>query len=48
VNHRAIETTSLADYRGIAANRGRGVFNGKAIVHVAPESNARRRTATCC
>jgi len=43
VNHRAIETTSLQDYRGIAANRGRGVFNGKAIVHVgAQKSNARQ------
>jgi Fe-S cluster assembly protein SufD len=43
VNHRAIETTSLQDYRGIAAGRGRGVFNGKAIVHEgAQKSNARQ------
>jgi len=43
VDHRAIETVSLQDYRGIAANRGRGVFNGKAIVHVgAQKSNARQ------
>ena len=43
VDHRAIETTSLQDYRGIAANKGRGVFNGKAIVHEgAQKSNARQ------
>ena len=43
VDHRAIETTSLQDYRGIAANKGRGVFNGKAIVHGgAQKSNARQ------
>jgi Fe-S cluster assembly protein SufD len=43
VAHRAIETTSLQDYRGIAAGRGRGVFNGKAVVHEgAQKSNARQ------
>jgi Fe-S cluster assembly protein SufD len=43
VGHHAIETTSLQDYRGIAANRGRGVFNGKTIVHEgAQKSNARQ------
>ncbi len=43
VEHRAVETNSLQDYRGIAANKGRGVFNGKAIVHVgAQKSNARQ------
>lgn len=43
VEHRAIETTSLQDYRGIAANKGRGVFNGKSIVHEgAQKSNARQ------
>jgi Fe-S cluster assembly protein SufD len=43
VDHRAIETTSLQDYRGIAANKGRGVFNGKTIVHEgAQKSNARQ------
>ena len=37
------ETTSLQDYRGVAANRGRGVFNGKTIVHEgAQKSNARQ------
>jgi Fe-S cluster assembly protein SufD len=43
VEHRAVETTSLQDYRGIAANKGRGVFNGKSIVHEgAQKSNARQ------
>jgi len=43
VDHRAIETTSLQDYRGVAAGRGRAVFNGKAIVHAgAQKSNARQ------
>jgi Fe-S cluster assembly protein SufD len=43
VEHRGIETTSLQDYRGIAAGRGRGVFNGKSIVHEgAQKSNARQ------
>lgn len=43
VEHRAVETVSLQDYRGIAANKGRGVFNGKSIVHVgAQKSNARQ------
>jgi len=43
VDHRDVGTTSLQDYRGIAANKGRGVFNGKSIVHVgAQQSNARQ------
>jgi Fe-S cluster assembly protein SufD len=43
IGHHAIETASLQDYRGIAANKGRGVFNGKAIVHAgAQKSNARQ------
>ena len=43
IGHRAVETTSLQDYRGIAANKGRGVFNGKTIVHPgAQQSNARQ------
>jgi Fe-S cluster assembly protein SufD len=43
VEHRAVETTSLQDYRGIAAHKGRGVFNGKAIVHEgAQKANARQ------
>jgi Fe-S cluster assembly protein SufD len=43
IEHRAVETTSLQDYRGVAANKGRGVFNGKSIVHAgAQKSNARQ------
>ena len=43
VAHRAIETRSLQDYRGVAANRGRVVFNGKSVVHEgAQKSNARQ------
>jgi Fe-S cluster assembly protein SufD len=43
VDHFAPGTRSLQDYRGIAAHRGRGVFNGKAIVHEgAQQSNARQ------
>jgi Fe-S cluster assembly protein SufD len=43
VDHRGVGTSSLQDYRGIAANKGRGVFNGKSIVHVgAQQSNARQ------
>lgn len=43
VDHRAIETRSLQDYRGVAAGRGRAVFNGKAVVHEgAQKSNARQ------
>ena len=33
VDHRTGPSTSAQDYRGIVANRGRAVWNGKAIVH---------------
>jgi Fe-S cluster assembly protein SufD len=33
IEHIARQTTSDEDYRGVAAGRGRGVFNGKVIVH---------------
>lgn len=33
VDHLAAHTTSEEDYRGVAGERGRGVFNGKVIVH---------------
>lgn len=33
VDHLAAHTTSEEDYRGVAGGRGRGVFNGKVIVH---------------
>ncbi len=43
IDHRAIETRSLQDYRGVAAIRGRAVFNGKTTVHEgAQKSNARQ------
>ena len=43
IAHRAVETRSLQDYRGVAANRGRAVFNGKSVVHEgAQKSNARQ------
>jgi len=34
IDHRAPHTFSTETYRGIAANEGQGVFNGKIIVHV--------------
>ena len=43
VDHYGVATASLQDYRGIAANRGRAVFNGKAVVQPgAQKSNARQ------
>jgi Fe-S cluster assembly protein SufD len=43
VDHIAPDTQSLLDYRGIAAGRGRAVFNGKAVVHEgAQKSHARQ------
>jgi Fe-S cluster assembly protein SufD len=43
VDHLAVGTRSLQDYRGIAAGRGRAVFNGKAVVHEgAQQSHARQ------
>ncbi len=43
VDHLAPGTSSLVDYRGVAASRGRAVFNGKAVVHVdAQKSHARQ------
>ncbi|AMN47614.1 hypothetical protein ACG33_10990 [Steroidobacter denitrificans] len=33
IDHLAAHTTSEEDYRGVAGGRGRGVFNGKVIVH---------------
>jgi Fe-S cluster assembly protein SufD len=43
IDHRAVETTSLQDYRGIAANKGRGVFNGKTIVHPGAQQSSARQ-----
>ncbi len=43
VDHFAPDTRSLQDYRGVAAGRGRAVFNGKAVVHPdAQKSEARQ------
>jgi Fe-S cluster assembly protein SufD len=43
VDHLAPHTSSLVDYRGVAAGRGRAVFNGKAVVHQdAQKSDARQ------
>ncbi|PZN31725.1 MAG: Fe-S cluster assembly protein SufD [Proteobacteria bacterium] len=33
IEHVAPDTASYEEYRGIAAGRGRGVFNGKVVVH---------------
>jgi Fe-S cluster assembly protein SufD len=44
VDHLAPDTTSLVDYRGIAAGRGRGVFNGKAVVHIDAQRSDARQT----
>jgi Fe-S cluster assembly protein SufD len=45
VDHLAPHTTSLVDYRGIAAGRGRGVFNGKAIVHAGAQKSQARQVS---
>jgi Fe-S cluster assembly protein SufD len=43
VDHMAVGTRSLQDYRGIASGRGRAVFNGKTVVHEgAQQSHARQ------
>jgi Fe-S cluster assembly protein SufD len=44
VDHFAPDTQSLVDYRGIAAGRGRGVFDGKAVVHVDAQRSQARQT----
>ncbi|SVA39322.1 uncharacterized protein METZ01_LOCUS92176, partial [marine metagenome] len=33
IDHRAPETKSIETFRGIIGDRGRGVFNGKVVVH---------------
>lgn len=33
IDHRAPETKSIETFRGIVGDRGRGVFNGKVVVH---------------
>jgi Fe-S cluster assembly protein SufD len=39
-----VGTRSLQDYRGIAAGRGRAVFNGKAVVHAGAQQSQARQT----
>jgi Fe-S cluster assembly protein SufD len=45
VDHLAVGTRSLQDYRGIAAGRGRAVFNGKTIVHPGAQKSQARQTS---
>lgn len=45
VGHRAIETRSVQDYRGVAAGRGRAVFNGKAVVHEGAQKSVARQSS---
>jgi Fe-S cluster assembly protein SufD len=45
VEHAATDTTSLQDYRGIAADRGRGVINSKAIVNEGAQKSHTRQTS---
>lgn len=44
-DHLAVGTRSLQDYRGIAAGRGRAVFNGKAVVHEGAQQSQARQTS---
>jgi Fe-S cluster assembly protein SufD len=41
----AVGTRSLQDYRGIAAGRGRAVFNGKAVVHEGAQQSQARQSS---
>lgn len=45
VDHIAPDTESLLDYRGIAAGRGRAVFNGKAVVHEGAQKSRARQSS---
>jgi Fe-S cluster assembly protein SufD len=45
VDHLAVGTRSLQDYRGIAAGRGRAVFNGKAVVHEGAQKSQARQSS---
>jgi len=45
VDHMAVDTRSLQDYRGIAAGRGRAVFNGKAVVHEGAQQSQARQSS---
>lgn len=45
VDHLAPSTRSLQDYRGVAAGRGRAVFNGKAVVHPGAQQSQARQSS---
>jgi len=45
VDHLAPDTRSLVDYRGVAASRGRAVFNGKAVVHPGAQKSQARQVS---
>ncbi|MCM2311495.1 MAG: Fe-S cluster assembly protein SufD [Steroidobacteraceae bacterium] len=45
VDHLSPGTRSLQDYRGVAAGRGRAVFNGKAVVHPGAQQSQARQSS---
>lgn len=45
IEHIAPHTTSAEDYRGIADGRGRGVFNGKVLVHPGAQKTDARQSS---
>jgi Fe-S cluster assembly protein SufD len=45
VDHLAVGTRSLQDYRGIAAGRGRAVFNGRSVVHPGAQQSQARQSS---
>ncbi len=45
IEHIAPHTTSTEDYRGIADDRGRGVFNGKVLVHAGAQKTDARQSS---
>ena len=45
IAHVAAHTTSHEDYRGIADGKGRGVFNGKVLVHPGAQKTDARQSS---
>lgn len=45
IEHIAPHTTSAEDYRGIADGRGRGIFNGKVLVHSGAQKTDARQSS---
>lgn len=45
IEHIAPHTTSAEDYRGIADGRGRGIFNGKVLVHAGAQKTDARQSS---